>query len=136
MTAAGVDLTGRWTGFFNYPASTRAVDFEAVLRDDDGRLTGTTTEPGDTLRTVGGRVTAQIDGRRDGHSVGFVKIYDAADGEYDLVHYSGTVEPDGNEIGGRWEIQDGWSGSFLMVRSAGAAQGIEEEVPETVGSAA
>ena len=136
MTAAGVDLTGRWTGFFNYPASTRAVNFEAVLRDDDGRLTGTTTEPGDTLRTVGGLVTAQIDGGRDGHSVSFVKIYDAADSEYDLVHYSGTVEAEGNEIGGRWEIQSGWSGSFLMVRSAGAAQQIEQEAVESVGGAA
>ena len=129
-----IDLSGRWAGFFNYPDSGPPVNFEAVLREHAGRLTGTTTELGDTPDTLGRVLNGVIDGHRDGASVHFIKMYEEADEEYDVVHYSGRVEAGGNEIAGRWEIPRIWSGTFLMVRNAGTAEPIERAVEETVPS--
>ncbi len=102
-------------GFYSYPAALPPVPFDAELRDIDGRLTGTTTESTDGLS-----LHAVLDGRRSGRSVQFAKMYESGDEGFDTVHYSGELSDDGNEIGGRWRIPGAWSGTFLMVRPAGA----------------
>ena len=38
---ADLDLSGRWTGMFNYPGPFPPVGFEAELRDQGGSITGT-----------------------------------------------------------------------------------------------
>lgn len=122
------DLGGRWSGFYSYPDDAMpAVQFEAELRDSAGSITGTTAEvdpfDGATLQAV-------LDGRRTGSSVRFMKMYDRADEYYDSVRYEGEISADGAEIGGRWYVPGGWSGTFLMVRASGAEA--EQERAEAV----
>ena len=129
---ADLDLSGQWTGFFNYPVAAQPVNFEAVLHDAAGRLTGTTTEPGTTRGSLGRTLHAVIDGHREGRSVSFIKMYDDADGEYDSVRYTGAVAGGGDEIAGSWEIPGIWSGTFLMVRRPAASQSERREAGEEV----
>ncbi len=118
------DLSGQWTGIFNYPRGLPPTGFTATLRDMGGVLTGETAEP---RHDGGATLTAMIDGTRTGLAVTFVKIYDALDGEHDSVRYEGTVDAGGQEITGRWDIPGVWSGTFIMVRDAGVAAADERE---------
>jgi len=117
------DLSGHWSGFYNYPGEGPPVRFDTDLRESSGRLTGTTTESSDLPDRCGETLHAVIDGHREGLSVSFLKMYEADD-DHDVVHYQGTLHVDGNEIEGRWDIPGIWSGTFLMVR----ASGLQEEV--------
>ena len=128
-----IDLSGRWMGFFNYPVARPPVSFEASLHDSGGVITGVTTEPSDVPGGLARTVSATIDGRREGSSVTFVKVYDQFDGHYDLVHYQGAVQAGRDEIEGRWEIPGNWGGTFLMVRASGTSEEIELEVEDPVG---
>jgi hypothetical protein len=114
MSAAD-DLSGRWTGMFSYPHSAPPTQFEATLHDANGVLTGETVEP--DLVDPGLTRRACLDGRRD---------------DYDIVAYEGEVAADGVEIHGRWTIPGIWSGTFLMIRDAGATVAEHRKVGETV----
>jgi hypothetical protein len=133
MSGGEADLSGRWTGLFNYPDGGPATPFEAELSDIGGSVTGTTTEQGETPETIGETLQAVIDGRREGSALRFLKMYDGAAGDYDVVHYEGEVQPGCDEIEGRWTIPGIWSGTFLMVRHSGAAAKIEEKTGEEIG---
>jgi hypothetical protein len=128
---ANLDLSGRWTGMFNYPGPFPPVAFEAELREVGGCFTGTVSEPDDDPRG-GGTLQAIVEGQRQGSAVTFAKIYENAERMPEPVFYSGTVQPDGNEISGRWEIPGHWSGTFLMIRDSGVAEAAEEEAREEV----
>ncbi len=125
------DLSGQWTGIFNYPRGLPSTGFTATLRDEAGLLSGETVEP-----RYDGAATlhAIIDGRRDGETVRFAKSYDGADGEYDIVRYDGTVDDAGLEIAGRWDIPGIWSGTFIMIREANLGDAVEQQVSETIAS--
>jgi hypothetical protein len=127
------DLSGRWAGLYTYPDGRPGIPFEADLRESAGRVTGTTTETGDTPASFGQTLRAVIDGRRDGRAIRFLKLYESSNDAYDVVHYEGTVRPGGDEIEGRWTIPGVWFGGFLMVRNAGrgatAEQAMREEAP-------
>lgn len=127
-----LDLTGQWAGFYNYPVPAPPVNFQAVLQDSGGRLSGTIAEP-DDARASEGTLHAVIDGRREGAAISFLKMYDEADEYYDTVHYMGTVTSGGDEIEGRWEVRGGWSGTFLMVRARGASDQAEREAVAAIG---
>jgi hypothetical protein len=129
---AGLDLSGAWTGMYNYPGPIPPVGFEAELRDNGGSITGTMVETHDGLHDSGGPLHSIVEGSREGSAVTFSKLYDDAERVPEPVFYTGTVQPDGNEISGRWEIPGHWSGTFLMVRSPGAAEAVEEAVGEEV----
>lgn len=126
------DLTGRWTGIFNYPSSDPPNSFEAELRDSGGLLTGLTTELDDHPYGPGEILHAVIDGRREGSVVRFNKRYDDFDLMPDLVHYDGFIHPGGDEIEGQWEIEGFWSGTFMMVRRGGSGEEVAEMVSETI----
>ncbi|MDQ8757051.1 hypothetical protein RCO27_12510 [Sphingosinicella sp. LHD-64] len=132
MTGTDAGLTGHWTGLYNYPAGGSPVPFEAVLHEISGCVTATTTETSDLLERHGEILHAVIDGRKEGSTVRFLKMYDA-DEHYDVVHYEGTVHADGDEIDGRWEIPEVWAGTFLMIRAAGAGEERAIKVEEPVG---
>ncbi|HEX8262610.1 MAG TPA: hypothetical protein VF547_07035 [Allosphingosinicella sp.] len=134
MTAGTrLGLSGRWTGIYNYPAEHPPNRFEASLREVHGALAGTVWER-DAASPGGGTLHALSEGRRDGPSVAFTKLYDDLERIADPIFYNGTVQPDGNEISGTWSIVGVWSGTFLMIRSAGAEEAVGETVGETVGS--
>ncbi len=129
---ADLDLGGRWTGLFNYPVSSPPVSFQAELREHGGSITGSISEQDETPFGADGDLHSIVEGARQGSAVTFSKIYEDAERMPEPVFYSGTVQPDGNEISGRWEIPGHWSGTFLMVRDSGVAEAAEEAVGEEV----
>ena len=124
-----LDLTGAWSGFYNYPFARPPVPFEASLEDRAGMLTGFICEEGDSGADAG-LLTAHVDGRREGQAVRFVKRYEPAGPRYDTVMYEGETDAEGSEIAGSWRIPGAGSGTFLMVRQQRASEPerIEAEV--------
>jgi hypothetical protein len=122
------DLSGGWDGIYNYPHTAPPTAFTATLRDAAGVIVGETTEPDDR----GGTRHALLDGARQGSAVHFVKSYDDQNRDYGSVRYSGTVNGEGTEITGRWDIPGAWSGTFIMVRHAGEAETAAIRAAETV----
>ncbi|WP_174280356.1 hypothetical protein [Sphingomonas bacterium] len=129
-----LDVTGTWSGIYNYPRSLPANPFGAVLRESGGVVTGETTErsPSRHPGYGGEEARAFLDGRREGTSVHFVKHYDATHRVGTPVLYQGTIAPDGDEITGRWEVSGDWSGTFIMTREARHWAEEELRVAETV----
>jgi hypothetical protein len=125
------DLSGHWTGIFNFPSLLPPGPFEAVIRDIAGAISGVTTEPGCMFDPPGTILDAVLDGSRDGALVAFRKIY-SDELRPDVVHYQGHIQPGGDEIQGEWAIAGDWSGTFLMVRGSKAAAAAERRVGETV----
>jgi hypothetical protein len=132
MSGAGgdVDLSGRWTGIYNYPSMYPPNTFEATLRDVGGAVTGVIVQPAEFFEPAGTMQHAVIEGRRDGSALSFIKIYD--DLNRPTPHYSGTIQPGGDEIEGEWTIPGDWSGTFLMIRASGSEEAIERKVSEEV----
>ncbi len=127
---ANFDLSGRWTGIFNYPQFLPPMGFEAILTDREGEIGGTITERDDGPLGIGGTLLSIVEGRRHGSAVTFTKMYENFELMPDAIFYSGTLQPDGNEISGRWEIPGAWAGTFLMIRESGVAESVEVEVGE------
>jgi hypothetical protein len=129
---AGLDLSGRWSGIYNYPEFFPPNGFEANLSDVGGAISGTISEPDEDPFGLGGTLDSFIEGRREGSAVTFTKMYEDVDRMPDAIFYSGTIHADGNEISGRWEIPGRWAGTFIMIRDAGVAEATEKEVGEEV----
>ena len=107
MSDAAPDMTGRWTGIFNYLDGAASTAFEAELRDVGGAITGETCEPSDGVGDIDPDQRAFVEGTRSGHAVTFVKRYDEL--HRDPVAYDGVVDPEGTEIAGTWTIPGVWS---------------------------
>ena len=125
------DLSGDWIGIYNYPDTYPPTQFQALLRDDGGRITGETRER-DELFTGGKDLRALIDGSRDGDILTFVKIYEDEAFNSEIVRYEGQIQPDGTEISGHWEVPGIWAGTFIMMREGGAEESVERKVGETI----
>ncbi|MDT9599578.1 hypothetical protein [Sphingosinicella rhizophila] len=121
MSDDGHDLSGAWTGLFNYPAHLPQTEFQARLRDLAGSVTGETTETGGHLGLTG-TAHGMIEGHHEGGILHFTKIYDDLDHAGHPIHYRGTIAAGGDEIEGRWDIPGAWSGTFLMIRNPAARQ--------------
>lgn len=128
------DLTGRWTGIYNYPEILPPNNFEALLRDVGGDVTGVTTERDDDPYGSGNLMHAIIEGHRHGNSVTFTKIYDELEPEPVVIFYDGVIDDGGDEIHGQWERPGMWVGTFLMIRSGGAEEEVVGEAREEVPS--
>jgi hypothetical protein len=126
------DLSGDWLGFYNYPVPHPPTQFKASLRDTGGLITGITTEEGDTPDCYGMILQAVVDGRREGSTVWFTKVYDYLERAPDPVRYEGTIQAGGDEIEGRWTIPGAWSGTFMMVRSRREEAAEEARVGEAI----
>lgn len=119
--ASDSNISGDWIGFYTLPDRTPPVRFDAVLLEVAGQVTGTIEETDEVLG--GGQLFATIDGIRTGQDVRFTKFYDSGDEIYDTVHYAGTLDAEGTEISGTWQIPGDWSGTFIMTREkAGEAE--------------
>ena len=124
------DLSGQWSGIYNYPARYPPNSFEATIRDLGGLITGEISQPGEFFEAPGTVQHAMIEGSREGSILRFVKIYD--DLSRPTPHYSGTVQPGGDEISGEWTIPGDWSGTFLMIRGSRAGEKADKRVSEKV----
>ena len=127
---AEYDLSGQWSGIYNYPALYPPNTFEATIRDSGGVVTGVITQPGEFFEPPGTVQQAVIDGRRNGTSLSFVKMYD--DLNRPTPHYHGVIQAGGDEIEGEWTIPGNWSGTFLMVRGPRTKASVERRVPEKI----
>lgn len=130
MSGERLNVTGEWTGIFNYPDPHPPTGFEAVLREVAGAITGETRECSDSAEDADPVQCALIDGMRSGHSVTFTKYYDEMHRAQNPVRYDGTLSDEGDEITGRWSIAGHWSGTFMMVRASGRADVVEREAEE------
>ena len=126
------DLSGGWSGIYNYPRTLRPTAFTATLRDSGGLLAGETTEPGQERHDRGITLHALLDGSREGNAISFIKTYDDPARAHYAVFYTGTVNAEGTEISGRWDIPGVWSGTFIMVRPVGEEERSEARTGETV----
>ena len=126
------DLSGRWSGFYNYPNDRPPTPFEAELRDHGGRLSGIVTEPGDTRASKGMTLHAVLQGERKGSEVRFAKRYDYLPRAHYAVDYQGRIAPGGDEIEGEWRIVGAWSGTFLMIRGSREGESVARRVSEEV----
>lgn len=122
-----LDMTGLWTGQYRYPEPwVPPTGFVATVNDNAGSLSGTTTEASEL---IDGDERADIRGTRNGTTVGFHKYYDG-DGAYGhSVIYDGVLSSDGQQVDGRWAIDD-YSGTFVMYRNL---QSFENEQLEESG---
>lgn len=111
-------LTGVWNGRYSYPAMLPPVSFVATLIETKRYLTGSTHEAGSAIRVSGAMAFATLDGARDGNHIAFTKTYESlpADNNH-VVHYAGSLNADGTEISGKWNIPGHWSGNFVMIRA-------------------
>jgi hypothetical protein len=125
------DLTGEWTGIYNYPALLPPNTFEASIRDAGGIITGVIRQPGEIIEPAGITQHSVIEGSRQGSQVRWVKIYD--DLSRATPHYRGTILPGGDEIEGEWHIPGDWSGTFMMIRARKAKAEETRKVDEEIG---
>ena len=125
-----VDLSGDWAGMFSYPAMFPPNEFQAVLRDTGGVVTGLITQPREVFDMPGPPREAVIEGQRAGNRLSFIKIYD--DLERPTVHYQGTIQSGGDEIEGIWTIPGDWSGTFMMVRARREEAAVERRAKERI----
>lgn len=103
------------------------MGFVAIINDNAGLLAGSTSEASEFW--VGIDERADIRGVRAGTAVSFHKYYNG-DGAYcHAVTYDGTLSTDGQQVEGRWSIDD-YSGTFIMARSLQSFH--EEEREESV----
>ncbi|HST36696.1 MAG TPA: hypothetical protein VLK25_08720 [Allosphingosinicella sp.] len=130
MSGGEEDLTGTWHGFFHYPDQFPPNEFQAELNDIGGTISGLITQPGEFFYPPGTILQAVVEGQREGSEVSFIKIYD--DLERPTPHYRGSILPGGDEVQGEWTIPGDWSGTFFMIRGAGAKAGEEKKVSEEV----
>lgn len=119
-----MDLSGDWTGSYDYGPGSRAVPFAASLFDIGGVVWGTSLEPNTFAPGAGDELEAEISGTRSGRELHFRKVYAGRPqrGE-EPIHYTGHVSADGNRIEGRWTIRTfgaNLSGPFVMNRLSGA----------------
>ena len=134
MSESEIDLGGDWVGIYNYPALYGPTQFQASLRDEGGRISGETIERDESI-TAGAMLRALVDGRHDGATLSFVKIYEDESFNHEMVHYHGRIDAGGDEVSGTWEVPGmAWSGTFIMVRGSGAQEAIERRIAETIES--
>lgn len=130
--ASEPDLTGEWSGIYNYPYHYPPNSFVASIRDTGEIITGVIRQPAEAFEPRGTHQHAVIEGSRDGHRVRWIKIYD------DLTrappHYIGTAQAGGEEIEGEWHQVGSWSGTFMMVRARKAEAGEVRMVSEEIGA--
>ncbi|MBK6414442.1 hypothetical protein [Sphingopyxis sp.] len=118
-------MTGLWIGQYWYPEPWEPpCSFIATLSDNQGSLSGSTSEASDLL--AGADERADVRGTRSGTAVSFYKYYDGDAAYGHAVAYEGILSTDGQQVDGHWSIDD-YSGGFVMTRSLQAVQAGEEE---------
>ena len=134
MSDDPLDVTGEWTGIYNYPLEHPPNRFTATLRETAGIVTGETVEPSPSRHAGygGGQAHAFLDCRRDSALVSFLKQYDATHRADTPVAYAGALSSDGDEITGRWQVSGDWSGTFIMVRRTRGGASVERRTAEVV----
>jgi hypothetical protein len=115
-------LTDVWQGLYSYREGASPVHFVATLVSAGNGFGGMTHETVKGSRGEPLSVFASVDGNLAGSTVTFRKDYDGTGGWRHSVLYEGAINADRTEIEGRWVLPAGFSGRFLMIRSAGVSE--------------
>ncbi|MBI3438824.1 MAG: hypothetical protein HY054_09305 [Proteobacteria bacterium] len=109
-------LTGSWSGAFRYPADRMPETvFNAQIEEiGGGGFTGDIQEDDWRYGAPDTVITSQLDGKRTGNTITFVKFYDGSGDQVHAVRYEGTANDTLTRIEGRWIINENWSGTFFM----------------------
>ena len=127
------DLSGPWSGVYNYPSRPQAEHFEAKLFDAGGAFTGTTHEIARLMQPQPLDLRATLSGSHTAGEVRFVKTYDGSGGLAHSIDYTGSLSADGDEIWGTWVLA--WlRGTFLMIRQSPQSERIAEKRLAEVGA--
>ena len=129
---ANENLTGIWHGLYTYPAQKLRALFDATLIESGRWLSGSTHEVMPDGRNKGQLLCAMLLGERNGGAVNFQKTYENGVPHGRPIAYEGALNADFTEIEGHWSIPGNWSGKFLMIRSMGKEQAIEQKVFERI----
>lgn len=120
---ASENLSGFWTGVYDYPDGSRqAVAFNVVIEDKDGTLTGEIIEPNTFSPVADRELFAHLAGAREGSAVHFVKTYEKVKRGGHSISYEGTLDASCTRIEGIWRavgVRLPWSGPFIMNRGSG-----------------
>lgn len=112
------DLSGWWSGAYNYPDGSPPNAFRAELRDDGGRLSGLTSEVDDEPGAAPSPIYATLTGGHGDQIVWFTKVYDDLGRAEHPIFYEGLLDTTANEICGTWHIVGDRTGGFTMRRDA------------------
>jgi hypothetical protein len=124
-------LTGVWNGRYSYPAALPPVSFVATLIETKNYITGSTHEASSAVGAGGAMAFATLDGARGGSRITFTKTYENLPADSNrAVHYAGTLNADGTEISGNWNIPGNWSGNFVMIRAKRQVSSSKRRVEE------
>jgi hypothetical protein len=127
------NLTGYWSGSFSYVGGEGPTPFSAHISDISGSISGTTLEPNTFAKGPLKELSADIMGAANGHSVSFVKRYHRGPGVHrNPIYYSGTTDAKFTRIEGTWRFNNGFSGTFVMIRASGGAKAVAKEREEAV----
>jgi hypothetical protein len=120
------DVTGVWYGRYRSDSDRQNNGFIANLTETGGLVDGSISEPNDSRRRPGGVRHADVEGRRGGAKLRFVKQYNGSGGFTHAVYYSGTIDAEGTVIAGVWQV-DSIRGTFTMQREKFDEAELEEE---------
>lgn len=126
-----LSVAGQWDGQFAYPRNYEPEFFQASLFETDSLIGGTITERAHASTADSACFVSLVSGARQGRRVQFRKTYQT-DRRNHVVLYEGTLNDEGDEIGGTWIISESWQGAFLMVRRRAGAQSQAIEVSEQI----
>ena len=113
-----MNVTGFWTGEYNYGAGSPAkVSFDAELTQTGTTLFGHSTEQNTFDIKAGQILIADLFGKVSGHDVSFTKSYTNTSSMRDKIIYKGALSDDGHLITGSWSIIGVFTGRFRMTRA-------------------
>jgi hypothetical protein len=125
------NLSGFWTGVYDYPKAYREpVPFNAVIEDLGGALGGEIIEPNTFSAAQDCELFASISGTRQGNAVQFIKTYERVPRGGHSIAYHGTLEASCTRSDGTWRstrADSSWSGPFVMNRSGGKKAIVEDK---------
>ncbi len=133
MTAPSINLSGAWTGVYDYDDPSREpVGFTATLTDIGGVLWGAVSERNSFALIEATELAASVSGMRSLREVTFTKEYqgDVPGGE-ETIFYVGRLTENGKRIEGEWHIKIPFqtTGPFVMNRlpTAEVDQSVSDE---------
>jgi hypothetical protein len=127
LSAAETDVTGVWTGKYEYPAGSMQapVEFTIIFLQKGDDLTGHVKETNTFGKQPEPFLHSSLKGRlnKETRDLTFTKTYDGTAGASHSVEYSGRIAEDGATVdGGSWKL-GGLSGTFLLSKVEGTQAG-------------
>jgi len=111
----GAELSGTWSGRYEYPDGRPGVDFTMNLVFSQGTIAGSVVEPNTFGDSTSNNLYANFTGAVNGDDIRWLKTYDGTGGVSHSVTYEGTLDRAGKSIAGRWT--SGASGTFTLSRT-------------------